>query len=661
MNKASTRPSAAELYQAFALLCIAVVPVASFSPAWSVISGTVLLGWRVIIERAGKSVPPPWLRVIIGLGFFALVYANYQTLNGLEAATPLLLVMMALKIVETESKRDLMVLMLLSLFGLAISVLHNQGVLISAYMIIVSPLLLAQLITLSHPSKQLTIRKALNRALTLMLQSLPFAIALFLLFPRLDGPLWGVGEHGKATTGMPQNLSMGDITELAQSPIVAFRAQFHGDNPSLPTLYWRVAVMSVFDGKTWSQGDISELASLSYETAGDEYSYTLTLEPQHNKYVPLLEYPAPSISLRIGTDRATLNSNWQVTAKSNITARQRYTASASTGAKVQPRLGHLEKRRALVFGADKNPQAIAWGGELATKYPDVQARAAAILKHFSDSEFYYSLKPPVLADDPVDEFLFGTKKGFCEHYASSFTLLMRASGVPARVVIGYQGGEYNSESDYWIIRQLDAHAWSEIWLEGEGWVRVDPTFAVAPERVESGIAASVVEPDLLPAVAQRGTSLFRSMRLKWDSLENQWNQLVLGYGEAQQREFLKRLIPALGKAENMVLLLTGIISSGTLLLVCWLAWKNRPLPLTATEKSYRRYIAWLRTKGVVISPADGPHTVAEKVAAMWPAYRSYARAIADGYIAVRYSQSQHDSAAIISQQHKYMRRLKLVD
>jgi transglutaminase-like putative cysteine protease len=660
MNRRKSDTSSAELYQAFALLCIAVIPIAAFSPGWAVTLVAILLGWRLLIERSQKTVPPQWLRVVIGLICFALVYVNYRTLNGLEAATPLLLMMMGLKIVETETKRDLMVLMLLSLFGLATALLHNQGIFISVYMVIVAPLLLAQLVTLSHPSKRLGMRPALSISLKLLVHSIPFALALFFLFPRLDGPLWGAGQQGKATTGMPQQLSMGDITELTQSPNVAFRVQFNGLSPKPQELYWRVAVMTEFDGKTWSQGQIPELANTGFEVGEKSLSYTLTLEPQHNKYVPVLERFLPSQTLSIGGARAELNGNWQITAKNNISERQRYSASASPEAKIQPQLGRLERRRGLIYSRSENLKAIEWGRQLAVQYPLAERRAAAILQHFSEQQYYYSLRPPPLGDSPVDEFLFETKKGFCEHYASSFVLLMRASGVPSRVVIGYQGGEYNADGDYWIVRQLDAHAWTEIWVEGEGWIRIDPTFAVAPERVELGIAASVLEADLLPAVARRGSSLFRSLRLKWDSAENRWNQLVLGYGEQQQREFLQKILPALGNAENMVLLLTIIISTGTLILVFWLAWKNRPLPVSATEKSYCRYLAWLSKQGVQLSISDGPTTVAEKVARRWPARAKLAHNISTAYIAVRYQQTECDSARKINQQFKAMQQLKSV-
>lgn len=660
MTSVQPKTVSAELYQAFALLCIAVVPIASFSPAWATISVAILLGWRVLIERAGKAVPPQWLRVILGLLCFALVYINYRTLNGLEAATPLLLVMMGLKIVETDSKRDLMVLMLLSLFGLATSLLHNQGILISVYMAVVAPLLLAQLVTLSHPTKQLGIRPALVISFKLLVQSIPFAVALFFLFPRLDGPLWGVGQHGKATTGMPQQLSMGDITELTQSPIVAFRAQFHGANPSPVDLYWRVAVMSEFDGKTWAQGSIPELQNDELVQGDDTLSYTLTLEPQHNKYVPLLERYLPSSSFQIASKPAVLNGNWQVAAENNIAERQRYTASASPSAIIQPSLDRLERRRGLTYSGGRNSRTLEWASRLVSEYPDPEARAEAILKTFAEQQYYYSLQPPALGDDPVDQFLFETQKGFCEHYASSFTLLMRASGVPARVIIGYQGGEYNADGDYWIVRQLDAHAWSEIWVKGKGWIRVDPTYAVAPERVESGVAAAVQESDLLPSAAQRGASIFKTLRLRWDSMENRWNQLVLGYGEKQQRAFLEKILPALGKAENMILALTIIISSGTLSLVLWLAWNNRPLPLSPTEKSYQRYLAWLGKRGLKIKSTDGPTTIANQVARKWPHYEHLAKQIAAAYIAVRYQQTEANSASTIDSQLKMLKREKSV-
>lgn len=658
MNSPTRYTSSSGLYQAFALLCLAIVPIAAYSPAWSVAAVAALLAWRVLLERGRRQIPPQWLRAILGLTCFALVYINYRTLNGLEAATPLLLVMMGLKIVETESKRDLMVLMLLSLFGLATSLLHSQGILISIYMAVLSPLLLAQLVTLSHPSKRLPVSTALTISSKLLIQSIPFALALFFLFPRLDGPLWGTGQHGKATTGMPQQLSMGDITELTQSPNVAFRVQFEGKNPVPPDLYWRVAVMNDFDGKTWSQGSIPELQNDGIQTANDLLTYTVTLEPQHNKYVPILERFLPNQRLSIGGARAELNGNWQIAAKNNIGERQRYSAIASPAAIIQPTLSRLERRRGLVYSTSQNPLAIEWAKELELQYPKIEERASAILKMFSEQDYFYSLRPPGLGSSPVDQFLFETRKGFCEHYASSFALLMRASGVPARVVIGYQGGEYNAEGDYWIIRQLDAHAWVEIWVEEKGWIRVDPTFAVAPERVESGIAASVMEADLLPAVARRGSSLFRTLRLKWDSAENRWNQLVLGYGEQQQREFLEKILPSLGKAENMILLLTVFISTGTLSLVFWLAWKNRPLPISATEKSYRAYVAWLSKEGIEIHDSDGPSTVATKVANHWPLRSKPAQQIADFYIAVKYQQAESDTAVSISKLVAKMKQLK---
>ena len=294
-------------------------------------------------------------------------------------------------------------------------------------------------------------------------------------------------------------------------------------------------------------------------------------------------------------------------------------------------------RQGLQLPAGFDPRARRLAQEWAADGADGAAIAQKALNYFREQGFVYTLDPPLLGRDSVDEFLFGSKRGFCEHYASSFVFLMRAAGVPARVVTGYQGGEINPVDGYMIVRQSDAHAWAEVWLRGRGWVRVDPTAAVSPLRVESGVAAAVPATDPLPLMTRTTLHWLLDLRYNWDALANKWNQLVLGYNPERQRQFLSRIGMSEPSWENMALTLFWGVSGLLALLTAWLLRRMRTLD--PVQRLWLRFCAKLGKSGCVRAAHEGPVDFVERTAARYPAKAERIRAIGARYIALRYGES----------------------
>ena len=362
----------------------------------------------------------------------------------------------------------------------------------------------------------------------MLLQALPLAAALFVLFPRPDSPLWQLPISGsQSTSGLSDTVNPGGISSLALSDEVAFRAQFDGAVPEVSRLYWRGPVMEVFDGAAWRIGS-SPRQFPEVIVRGPTFNYTLTVEPHDRAWVLALDAPA---SLPPGT---TISQNLQVLKPSRIGTRTRFKLSAVTDYSYGLNADPAWLERNLQLPPRSNPRTRelvkAWLG-----LPPAE-RVQAGINVFARGGFAYTLNPPTLpVYDGIDAFVFNTKRGFCEHYASAFAFMMRAAGVPARVVTGYQGAEANGT--YLIVRQANAHAWTEVWLAGQGWVRVDPTATVSPERIERGVSALSGAPGL--ASGQYG--LLGGLSLRLDALQNLWNTWVIGYDGAQQRQLFQKL------------------------------------------------------------------------------------------------------------------------
>ena len=453
-------------------------------------------------------------------------------------------------------------------------------------------------------------------------------LVLFVLFPRAPGPLWGVPKDAtRGMTGLAGEMKPGSISELSQSDAVAFRVVFQGTPPDPSQLYWRGPVLWDYDGSTW-RSNHTDLAAADNSLVAEDtpVNYTVTLEPHNKPWLLVLDLP-----VKVGSS-GLLTQDFQYQSRQPVRSRIRYEASSSLRHHESDGLDEESRTRALRLPEFGNQQA----RELARKWAAETGNPGELVQKamgFLANGFSYTLTPPPLGASAVDGFLFNTKKGFCEHYASSFVFLMRAAGVPARVVTGYQGGEFNKLGDYMIVRQTDAHAWAEVWIDGRGWVRVDPTSAVSPQRVQSGIASALPASEPLPATAR--PSPFSRFRLGWDSINNGWNQWILGYNQQRQTELLSRLAGSKVTRGDMALWLSLLLIVTVALIALWLL---RPAPNIhdPIQKAWLKFQRKLGRAGLQRQAAEGPLDFAVRAALAFPAKQNAIDAIVELYLPLRY-------------------------
>lgn len=610
------------------VLALVFAPYAARVPGWLTLVLAALLAWRIAHERRGVPLPPRWLLLAMLLPVGAGINAEFGTLLGRDGGGAVLLLLIALKLLESRTRRDALLLVLLGYFALAANFFFSQGFVMSLYVVAVTLALTATL-TLWAPGRPATLppRVALSNAARLLALATPAALALFVLFPRPDQPLWTIPiSQGGAQTGLSDDMSPGSISGIAQSDAVAFRVEFEGAPPAPNLLYWRGPVFEAFDGNTWRQGPF-DLRPFSLAARGPAWRYTLTMEPTDRFWVLGLEVPTSSASdLR-------MTSRFQLVGRRPITERRRYSLVSSPDAVLglNELPDRLQRALALPEGGNARARELAEGWTALSP----ERRVERALDFLRTGGFRYTLQPPLLSpQDNVDGFLFGTRQGFCEHFAGAFAFLMRAAGVPARVVAGYQGGQLNPAGGYLIVRQLNAHAWVEVWLEGQGWRRVDPTAAAAPNRLSSGLEAALSDPGALPALGRASGSLLRALQLRVDALENRWNSLVVGYAGEQQRGFLARLGVGEVGGGRYLLLTTLVLLVVSLPVLVWR--RVRLLPADPVARAYVEFTRRLAAAGVARRPAEGPTALARRAAALRPDLAREVEEIGEEYATLRY-------------------------
>lgn len=628
-------------------LLVSFLPHIRHLPWW--LTGLFVISAATRWYRGPRWQIPRWtwlaLFTLLAGGGVAL---QYGTILGRDAGVALLAAMLALKLLESRRIRDGVVLLMLGYFLVLSNLLYTQSMLTILYVLLsVSALILAQMY-LPPQHAQLSGRRAMALCGRIVLQSMPLMLVLFILFPRIPGPLWGLPRDAHSgLTGLSDEMTPGDIGELILSQKIAFRVRFNGAVPPPSQLYWRGPVMPRFDGRSWSTFPERRGDRLQYQFEGNRVSYSVILEPHGRRWLYALDLPA-SIP-----EDAAITASFQLRRRRSVTEVIRYEMVSypqyNTGG-LSPGMRHLNLR----LPQDGNPRARELAAELFADYPDPAERVNAALRMFRDEPFHYTLSPPVLGRDSVDEFLFDTREGFCEHYASSFTFLMRAAQVPARVVTGYQGGEMNELGDYFMVRQSDAHAWSEVWLEGQGWVRVDPTNAVAPERVEQGLFAALDETASLPILARQDSPWLRNLAMRWDLVNNTWNEWILSYGPERQREFLRHL--GFQDVSWSKLLLPMVLSVamvlGLYLLMHTVGNQQRMRRmLDPLAQGYQRFCRQLGRWGVTRQAHEGPLHFARRAAEQFPTQAREILEISHLYASLRFGgQPQEASLQRFQQQ-----------
>lgn len=638
------------------VLCSLGLILALHSPyqaSWIIVSAVLLLGWRYWLEmRRGETseVTLPATLFLFPLMILAAigVFFTFGGLAGRDASTALFTLLLALKVMESRSLRDFTLVVFLGYFLTICTFLFSQTLLVAAFSTIPVLALTTALISLNQRKGEAENDILLSLGGRLVMQALPVMLVLFVLFPRAPGPLWGVPKDAtRGMTGLSGEMRPGSISNLSLSDAVAFRVAFQGSAPQSAQLYWRGPVLWDYDGSIWRSNHSEPAANNTLNADGTPLTYTVTLEPHNKPWLLVLDMPVKTGNAGFVT------ADYQYWSRQPVRSRIRYEATSVLRYHENIPLDESSRTRALRLPEFGNQQA----RELARKWAEETHNPDQLIQKamgFFANGFSYTLTPPPLGASAIDGFLFNTRKGFCEHYASAFVFLMRAAGVPARVVTGYQGGEFNPLGGYLIVRQSDAHAWAEVWIDGRGWIRVDPTSAVAPQRIQSGIASALPANEPLPALAR--PSVFRRLRLGWDSINNGWNQWVLGYNQQRQMEFLSKITGSKVSRSDMALWLTGLLIVIVGLIALWVV---RPTPnkLDEIQLAWVKFQTKLSRAGLQRDPAEGPLDFAVRAAQVFPASQAKIATIVELYLPLRYGGD--NSAEALAKLQRHVNELKL--
>jgi len=611
-------------------LALAVLPHVPHIAVWTLLIAALATGARMMIEVKRWDLPPKWVRITLAFAALLGVAASYRTLNGIDAGTALLVVMAGMKLLETNSTRDLTVVVFLAYFALFAAFLYNQNLLLLPYMLFTAWLLTATLMRI-HQTESMPVRDAAGATAKMFLQALPLAVLLFLFFPRLPGQFWAVPAREKAMTGLSEEMTPGDVSELSLSSAIAFRVKFEGNPPPPRERYWRGPVLHQFDGRTWRRAG-TPYTPQEVVSSGPTYRYRISVEPQERNWIFPLD-----MATGWNRERAYRTGDFQLFARqSQITVLTSFDLESNpqyvTTTELRKDLRHWD----TFLPSTRNVRTQELARRMREEAGSDEAFIESVLTRFRSEEYYYTLQPPALDANAVDDFLFNTKRGFCEHYASAFTVMARAAGIPARIVTGYQGGEFNSMGGYFIVRQSDAHAWSEVWLNGRGWQRIDPTAAIAPSRIEMGLDAALSEAEDVPGRAFRSNAFFSKVRLAWDAANTFWNNEVVQFGEAQQRWLLEKLNFDDARWEYLVVALVLAMVGFFVALTAYLAWKFRPRSRDPVAHVYEQLCRKLAKRGLPRLPHEGPNDYVDRVAQSRPDLAPQLTELRTVYVNLRY-------------------------
>jgi transglutaminase-like putative cysteine protease len=631
---------------------MALAPHALYVPVWISLAVAMMLIWRLSpFWRKDDGLQKAARFLLVGAAAVG-VFLQYRTLFGPQAGIALLVLMAGFKLLESEGRRDHLIAVLAGYFLLMATLIHHQQILAAAWLLLAAAALTASLLV-NQTQSPLPTRAALKFGGTLVLQALPLAILLFFLFPRLPSPMAGLVHTGAGKTGLSDSMAPGSVSQLIQSDEIAFRVDFTDPATEARGLYWRGPVLPRFDGRTWQRG-FDDRTPASAQLLGGKLDYTVTLEASEQPWLPVA---GVATELPVRGARINVDMEWQTPLAGHD--RLRYAVASWQDYRLEQELPPYRRAQALALPQGYNPDALALGRRWAAESTGSEQVVQRALTHFRQQPFHYTLTPPVLGKNSVDDFLFDTRRGFCEHYASAFTVLMRAAGVPARVVTGYQGGELNQVGGHWVVRQRDAHAWAEVWLEDRGWVRVDPTAAVAPERVERGLAAALPASEL--ALLNLPPAWLRQLRQSWDFVDNTWNQWVLGYDFQRQQQLLSRLSPSLASLKGMLwTLLAGV--AAILAGLAWSIFRPAPAgPADEIEQHYQRFLDRLSLVGLSRGRSEGPADFARRATRNRPDLGPEINTVTGLYIGLRYGSSDKSAlsglkraaAAFKPQPHAY--------
>lgn len=599
-------------------------------PWWLTVVIGASIAIRLVLAARGYAAPGRTLRLGIATAAIVILFLQLRTFNGLSAGTALLSLMAGLKILETQSRRDLHAVALIIYFLCLAALLRSESFWLFLYLSGVASLTAAALLRLA--SSRHGWEHSMRYAGRIAAQAMPIALVLWLFFPRFDAPLWHLPpERGNARSGLSDSMSPGDIVDLALSDEIAFRVSFEGSPPPPNERYWRGPVLHDTDGRTWRNVGAGSGGAGTLRVTGTAYLYTLSLEPHAYNWLFALDWPddwnVPDARL---TSDYTLEQSGPVVRPIDVRVR------SHTHVLAEEPLSEATRRRDTHLPAHENPRTLALSADLRRSHPDDLGYVGAVLELFRREAFFYTLAPPPLGENAVDDFLFETRRGFCGHYAAAFATLMRAAGIPARVVTGYQGGTYNPYARYWIVRQSNAHAWVEIWVAGRGWTRVDPTSAVAASRVDRGLEDAVAGGRL--AVGWRAhLPWLEDWRLRLDALGQLWRQRILRFDQLAQFSLLEGLGIGEPDAQKVVLVMAAALALAFGVLMWQLRREQRAQPKDPAVIAYGRLCKKLAAAGVPRAAHEGAEDYADRVARLRPDLAAAVQALCGRYSHLRYA------------------------
>jgi protein-glutamine gamma-glutamyltransferase len=558
-----------------------LLPQVERLPLWlSAIAGTILV-WRGWIAVQGRSLPSRWWLVVLLLAATGLTFWSYRTLMGRDAGVTFIVLLLALKTLEMRAQRDAFVIFFLSFFTLLSNFFFSQSLLIAASMMLGLWGLLTALVNSHMPVGRPPLWRAAQTAGGMALLGTPIMVVLFVLFPRIS-PLWGVpGDAMAGRSGLSASMQVGTIASLALDSSIAMRIEFEGKPPQQSDMYFRGPVLSTFDGREWKplrSGFPQQLQTpTNLAVQGAPIRYRVTLEPNSRPWVMLLDASPSAPTLPGYTTSMTPGLQW--TTDRPITDLVRYRAESYVQYSHGPLRQSVGLQDYLELPPGFNPRTLQWAVDMRRdpRYANADGAAlvAALMDRLRTGGYSYTLDPGVYGTHTADEFWFDRKEGFCEHIASSFVLMLRALDIPARVVTGYQGGEINALDGFWTVRQSDAHAWTEVWLAGQGWVRVDPTSAVSPGRTGTVQRLQAPQGAIAQVLGAVSPQFSINLRATWEAMNNRWNQWVLNYSQAKQLNLLRDIGFESPSWEDLSTVLMGIIVVASLCGAAWTLWERR--------------------------------------------------------------------------------------
>lgn len=623
----------------FLALAVASAPHFFSLPLWVTALFMAALATKFFLVKHSYNRVGELLPKLLAVPAVALIYLQFNSLIGLEASISLLVVMLGMKVLELKDYRDAMLCLFLGYFVVVTVFLFHQELITLPYLIATVVFQVLALTKLNDITGEQSTKLQLKTTFKLCFFSLPIVAVMFVLFPRLDSPLWSLpGNNQQSRTGMSESMMPGQFSKLVNSTEPVFRVTFNAGIPAQDKLYWRGPVLTDFDGKVWSRRSKHFNDNLPTVAPGAQpIHYRVTVESQqNNKWLFPLDMPTNfDAGIVVNRDGETKSKDWiRKTSIYDFSSALEYTLNEVSNnrdlidALVLPRGSLRTKRLAkdLFESTGRNKE----------KFVD------DVMNRFNTEPYSYTLDPMPLSSDYVDSFLFDTREGFCEHYSSSFVVMMRSVGIPARVVTGYQGGEFNSQANYMLVRQSDAHAWAEVWLEGQGWIRKDPTSMVSPERVNQGIDSAFAGSDLLPNTIR--FSFLKRMSLKWDTLNYYWSSWVVSYNSSMREEIfssLKRLMGTLGK--HLVLSLTMLSIAVFLFLFAQHFWGQRNTSKHRAVRVFEDLVNRCQSKYDIHKHSNETSLqYANKLTAANPGKAAQIREIFNSYHDIYYGQDDRD-------------------